>query len=126
MIRASLYGRLGGDPVGRTTKNNRTMVTASLAVDVAGFGADENHTEWIGLCAFGKRAEDLARHRQGDLLGVMGQLTKRKYEGRDGTERESWSATVEAIVSARTVRPGGGRKKSKPGADAIVDPMALQ
>jgi len=34
MIRASVYGRLGGDPVERQTRNGKAMVTASLAVNV--------------------------------------------------------------------------------------------
>jgi len=32
---------------------------------------------------------------------------------RDGQERESWWLTVEAIVSARTVRPVIGRKRAE-------------
>ncbi len=34
--------------------------------------------------------------------------------GADPVEREDWSITVEAIVSARTVRPLGGRKRTEP------------
>ena len=33
---------------------------------------------------------------------------------RDGQERASWWLTAEAIVSARTVRPGGGSKRAEP------------
>ncbi len=110
MIRASIYGRLGADPVERTTRNDKTMVAVSLAVNAARHGVDEE-TVWISLAAFGRAAEALARHRKGDLLAAMGPLHRTRFTGRDGTEREGWSLTVEAIISARTVRPAGGRKR---------------
>ncbi len=112
MITASLYGRLGADPVERQTKNDKLMVTASVAVDAARHGADA-YTAWFNLVAFGRAAEALARHVKGDLIGCMGGLHRSRYTARDGQERESWSLTVESIVSARTVRPSGGRKRAE-------------
>ncbi len=119
MIRASVYGRLGAAPVERETRNSNAMVTASIAVNAARFGADED-TAWFSLAAFGKTAESLLRHQKGDLLAAMGPLTRRRYTDRDGVEREGWSLTCEQIMSARTVRPGGGRKH-KDSADTTVD-----
>ena len=111
MIRASIYGRLGADPVERETRNGKTMVTASLAVSAGRPDAGEE-TQWFKLISFGRAAEALARHVKGDLIGCMGELYRNRYTARDGQERESWNVTVEAIVSARTVRPGGGRKRA--------------
>ena len=108
MIHASIYGRLGADPVERETRNGKTMVTASLAVSAGRPDADEE-TQWFNLIAFGRAAEALARHVKGDLVACMGALYRNRYTARDGQEREGWSLTVESIVSARTVRPGGGR-----------------
>ena len=129
MIQASIYGRLGGDPVHRETRNGNAMATASLAVNVARAGADED-TAWFSLAAFGKTGEALVRHRKGDLLAAMGTLTRRAYTDRNGVDREGWSLTCEQIISARTVRPGGGRKHKdladttvdqRPAADAALD-----
>ncbi len=111
MIRASLYGRLGADPVERQTKNDKLMVTATLAVSAGRPDADEEPV-WFSLAAFGRAAETLARHAKGDLLAAMGPLHPTRFTGRDGQEREGWSLNVDAIVSARTVRPGGGRKRA--------------
>ena len=113
MIRASIYGRVGADPIERTTRNGKAMVTASLAVSAGRPDADEE-TQWFNLIAFGRAAKDLARHAKGDLIGCMGPLTKNHYTAHNGQERESWSLSIEAIVSARTVRPGGGRKRADP------------
>ena len=112
MIRASIYGRLGGDPVARETRSGKEMVTVSLAVNAARPDADAD-TEWFSLIAFGRAAKDMMRHAKGDLVACMGTITKNRYTTRDGQERESWSLNVYAIVSARTVRPTGGRKRTE-------------
>ena len=120
MIRASIFGRLGTDPVERTTRNGKSMVTASVAVSAGRPDAGEE-TVWFSLAAFGRAAEALARHVKGDLLAAMGPLYRSRFTGRDGTEREGWSLTVEAIVSARTVRPSGGRKRAETAKPAPAD-----
>jgi single-strand DNA-binding protein len=102
MIRASIHGRLGNDPVQRETRGGRAMVTASIAVNVAKPG-DEPATEWFSLAAFGKAAEALAQHGKGDLLSAMGPLTRSTFQGRDGEERTSWSLVAESLISVRTV-----------------------
>ncbi len=112
MITASIYGRLGADPVERETRNGKAMVTVSLAVSAGRPDADEE-TVWFSLAAFGRAAETLARHAKGDLLAAMGPLHRTRFTGRDGQERQAWSLTAESIVSARTVRPGGGRKRAE-------------
>jgi single-strand DNA-binding protein len=111
MIRASINGRLGADPVERTTRNSKVMVTSSIAVNAARSDGEEE-TIWINLAAFGKPAQALARHTKGDLLAAMGILYRNHYTNRDGLKCENWQLTVEAVVSARTVRPRSGRKRA--------------
>ena len=122
MIQASLYGRLGGDPVERKTGGGKVMVTAFLAVNAGQADAGEQ-TVWFSLVAFGRTAELLIRHRKGDLLAAMGPLYRTRFTGRDGENREGWSLTAAAIMSARTVRPAGGRKRAQP-ADARASTTA--
>ena len=112
MIRASVYGRLGAEPFERQTRNGKMMITVSLAVSAGRPDAGEE-TVWISLAAFGRAAETLARHQKGDLLAAIGPLYRTRFTGRDGTDREGWSLTVEALVSPRAVRPSGGRKRTK-------------
>jgi len=96
------------------------MVTVSLAVNVARQDESEE-TEWISVLGFGRTADDLARHGKGDLLAAMGRLYRRRFTGRDGQERESWSLLADAVMSARTVRPSGGRKSKKRGGEMVTD-----
>ncbi len=112
MIHAAIYGRLGADPVERKTRGGKSMVTASVAIN-AGRPDVGEETMWISVAAFGRGGEALARHVKGDLLGAMGRLYHVRYTTRDGAARQGWSLTVDAIVSARSVRPHGGRKRGE-------------
>jgi single-strand DNA-binding protein len=118
MINASVHGRLGGDPVERSTRAGKPMTTCSVAVNVGRPGESEA-TEWVSLAAFGKNGELLARHLKGDVVAVMGPLHRTTFTGRDGQARTNWSLTVESLVSARSARPGGGAADKKRAAAAL-------
>jgi single-strand DNA-binding protein len=94
-LHASAYGRLGQDPKTITTKAGKPMASASLACDVTPYGHDGDAVSvWVNVVAFGQVAEALQRHAKGDMLAVMGRLTKKAFVARDGTQRESWSLTA--------------------------------
>jgi single-strand DNA-binding protein len=101
MIRASIHGRLGNNPVERQTRSGKPMVTVSVAVDV-GRPGEEPITEWISIIAFGMASEALAQHARGDIVAAMGPLTRSSFTDRDGKEKTSWSLLAESLISART------------------------
>ena len=113
----AVYGRLGSDPREHTTRTGGAMATASLAVDVPdrSQGAEGGATEtlWLRVTAFGRVADDLLLCAKGDPVSASGRLQFSRWTDRDGDEREQWAIVADALVSARTVRPGGGRRKSK-------------
>lgn len=113
MMQASAYGRLGGDPRRIETRTEKTMAVGSLAVDVHdGRGEADAAPLWLGIVAFGRVADDLLRHVKGDLLSVSGRLQRNVWTDRKtGEVREQLQVVADALVSARTVRPGGGRKR---------------
>ena len=111
-IQASIHGRLGADPVQRTSAAGKVWATASIAVtvDVAAKDSDPE-TEWFGLVAFGKTAEALCRHKQGDMLSAAGKLQLNTWKDKTtGADRRQWQIIADSLLSARTVRPGGGRR----------------
>lgn len=114
MMQISAYGRLGKDPKAIQTQSGKAMTTASLAVrlDLRADGETLDGTQWLQLVAFGKQAEALARHRQGDLISVYGHCQLSRHETREGETRESLAVIVDALLSARSTRPGGNRKRS--------------
>jgi single-stranded DNA-binding protein len=103
----AVYGRLGRAPRQIDTKG-QPMVVTTLAAKLS---KDSDTPTWFSVAAFGRQGEDLLRHEQGDLVAVSGRLQLREYETREGEQRSELSVTADSIVSARTVRPGGGRRK---------------
>ena len=115
----AIYGRLGSDPAGRQSQAGNPWATVSIAVDL-GKGDDEA-TMWFSVIAFGRVAETLCRHRKGDLLSVSGRLQLNRRTDRDGAERETLQVVADAMFSARSVRPGGGRGTARPTTSKIED-----
>lgn len=71
----SAYGRLVADPETRTTGKGTSMAMARLAVSLpCNAAADGQATFWLGVIAFGKQADTLAKHQKGDLVSVAGNM----------------------------------------------------
>ena len=122
-VTISCAGRLGRDPEARQTSGGKDMALASLAVDLpAGKDADPE-TWWLSLMAFGRAAGELAKHRKGDRLAVMGHLQRGRFKGRDGESRESWTLICDSILGPRSARPSGGKRPDN-GAGQSAPPVA--
>ncbi len=94
----NLRGRLGKDPVSRSTASGKNMVTASLAVSLQ--AKQSNVVQWFDLVAFGRCADALSQHGKGDAVAVFGTLQLNVWE-KDGTERKDLSVVLDAVLSAR-------------------------
>jgi len=110
-ITATLYGRAAFDPRQHVTKANKPMTTCRLAVDATGHNAEDQQTVWFDVLAFGRNAEALAAVEKGQMLSAMGRVTKSVYRAQDGSEREQLTLLADAIVTARSGRPGGRRQR---------------
>ena len=93
-------GRLGKDAVVKQmtiTGKDTTVANFSVAVDV-GYG-DMKDTLWLNCALWGKRAEGgLPRYLiKGQLVGVNGNISLRKYQGEDGVEKSSLEMRVSEI-----------------------------
>jgi single stranded DNA-binding protein len=112
MMQIACYGRLGQDPRALETRSGKAMTVASMAVELQTRDSDEPHTEWIGVVAFGRLAERLARQHKGETVSVSGRAQHSSYTTSTGETQAQLQVIADAIVSARTVRPGGRRKDS--------------
>ncbi len=107
----SAYGRLVADPNTRTTGRGTNMAMARLAVSLPCNAAEDGQaTFWLGVLAFGKQADALARHQKGDLISVAGNMQLNQWTGQDGTKQQGYQVLADSVISARTARPGSGRK----------------
>jgi single-strand DNA-binding protein len=100
MIHVAAYGRLGVEPRSLTTRTGKPMASASLAVTL------DEQTEWFGLMVFGRQAEALLKHEKGQCLSVSGRLQRNNWT-KDGQEHSQLQIVLDALISAKTVRPGG-------------------
>lgn len=109
MMQASAYGHLGQDPKSITTQSGKPMTVASIAVAI------EDHDSpplWVGIVAFGHAAEFLARHQKGDMVSAAGRVQRSSWTTAGGEKREQLQIVADSVISARTVRPSGGRRQS--------------
>ncbi|EHL2774495.1 single-stranded DNA-binding protein [Salmonella enterica subsp. enterica serovar Hvittingfoss] len=112
------YGRLVADPQTKTTSKGTNMAFARIAVSLPCSAAQDGQaTLWLGVTAFSKQADALAKHQKGDLVSVSGQLQINQWTGQDGGTHSGYAMVADSVISARTVRPGGGRSQQKSGSN---------
>ncbi|MBD8129191.1 single-stranded DNA-binding protein [Pantoea agglomerans] len=105
------HGRLVAEVQTRTTGNGNQMAMARIAVNLPCRSNDDGQaTLWLAVTAFGKQADFLARHNKGDLISVSGSLNINMWTGNDGQTHSGYQVLADSVISARTVRGGGGRK----------------
>lgn len=95
------------------------MVVSSVAVDVSRGGeGQEPPPLWVGLVAFGRVAETLLKQKHGDLISASGRVQMNRWEDKEGNSREQLQVIADSIISARAIRPGGGRRSGASRASA--------
>lgn len=116
----SAYGRLVADPQTRTTNSGTSMAMARMAVSLPCNAAESGEaTFWLGVIAFGKQAEALAKHVKGDLLSVAGTMQLNQWTGQDGGTQQGYQVVADSVLSARTARPGGRQGQQGQATDAL-------
>lgn len=118
------YGRIAADIQTKTTNNGNNMAFTRMAVSLPCRTAENGEAVmWLGVTAFGKQADALAKHTKGDLVSVSGQLQINQWTGQDGGTHSGYAMVADSVISARTVRPGGNPQKNtgkKPPAQATT------
>ena len=82
MNQVCLIGRLTKDVEERRTQNGTPVAMFTLAVDRK---KREDGADFINCVAWDKAAETIAQYvHKGDRFGVVGRLSTRSYDGKDG------------------------------------------
>lgn len=116
----SAYGRLVADPDTRATGKGTNMAMARLAVSLpCNAAADGQATFWLGVIAFGKQADALAKHQKGELVSVAGNMQVNQWTGQDGGTQHGYQVLADSVISARTARPGGRQGQQGQATDAL-------
>ena len=117
-----LVGNLGRDPESRYGADGGAIVNVSLATtdnwrDKAS-GERKESTEWHRLVFFGKLAEIAGQYlRKGSQVYVEGRLRSRKWQDKDGQERQTTEIVVEEMKMLGS-RQGMGEPSSSYGGDS--------
>jgi len=89
--RTQLVGYLGQDPEVKTNEKGSKKATFSIATNdsyTTEKGDKVENTEWHNVAAWGKLADIVETYvTKGKQIGVVGKLTHRTYEDKDGIKR---------------------------------------
>ena len=97
-----LVGNIGRDPETRYDNNGGCIANLSLATTDSwrdkSSGEKKEATEWHRLVFFGKLAEIAGQYlKKGSQVYVEGRLRTRKWNDKDGQERQTTEITVEEM-----------------------------
>ncbi|HBC3034019.1 TPA: single-stranded DNA-binding protein [Escherichia coli O146] len=107
------YGRLVDDPQVKQTSKGTPMTLARMAVSLPCSQAQDGQaTLWLPVLAFGKQADQLAGHEKGNVISVSGTMQISQWTGQNGETRQGYQVIADSVISAKTVRPGGSRRKT--------------
>ena len=93
---AILMGRLTSDPELRTTNNNLSVTSFTVAVDRAyQKQGEEKQTDFINCVAWRHNAEFITKYfSKGQMIAIQGSIQTRNYEDKEGNKRTA----VEVLV----------------------------
>lgn len=90
-------GNLGKQAEQRFTTGGDSVVSFSVAVK-SGYG-EKAQTTWVNCTMFGKRGEAVLQYLgKGQLVGISGEATLRKYERKEGGEGFSLDVRVSDLT----------------------------
>ncbi|MCU1328648.1 MAG: single-strand binding protein [Bryobacterales bacterium] len=98
--RLTLIGFTGDDPQTKTSNNDSTITTFSVATKSSwktSQGSWESRTEWHRCVAFGKLAEFASGLKKGAHVQVEGELRSREYQ-KDGIAHRVSECRLESIL----------------------------
>lgn len=101
-----LMGRLVADPELRSTPQNKTVVSFTIAVERVFKGPNgERQTDFIDIVAWGKTAEFVSRYfTKGQLVAVAGRIQTRTWTDKQENKRKSVEVVAEEVHFAEPKR----------------------
>ncbi len=113
MNKAILFGNVGQDPTIRTTPGGKKVASFSLATSKRSKDREGNsitQATWHNIVAWEKLAELCEKYiKKGSSLIIEGEIIYRKYDDKDGIERN-----ITDIVAHELHFAGAKKSESKP------------
>ena len=119
--RVVLVGRLGRAPDMRYTPEGQAITRFSLATDRLAKPGTQHEADWHQVVSFGKVAEFAGQYLdRGRLVCVVGRISYRSWEGRDGQTRRATEIVAIDIVALDRKLTVEGEAPSAEGHDEAV------
>jgi len=109
MIRVQGEGRLGQDPVLRSTKTGRSVVGLRVAATNRTPREGEKTTLWIDVETWGDLAENVAEElHKGEYIHFAGRLQEDEWENDAGETRRKFKITADSVSKPVSRFPADG------------------
>lgn len=101
MNKVQLTGRITKDPELRYSSNGLANLMFTIAVDRQVRDASgQRLADFISCVAWGQQADFISRYvKKGNMLGIVGRIQTRQYQGNDGQQHYVTEVVVEAVES---------------------------
>lgn len=106
MNNISLVGRLTADPELKQTQSGISVTSFSIAVDRPG---SKDTTDFLPCVAWRQTAEFVCRYFcKGQRIGLIGKLTSRKYEDKNGNPRTAYEVVADHVEFVESKKASDG------------------
>lgn len=112
MNSVNLIGRVARDPGARQTNSGMNVAEFSIAVDKRkGKRGEEQEPNWFRVSCFDRQADYVLEYiGRGRLVAISGRLDCRKYQDKDGNNREAISIIADNVQGLDRPREDDGPK----------------
>ena len=121
----TMVGRLCADPELRKTNADTPVGSFRIANDAGKGNNGEKISIFLSCSIFGKQADTLVKYfRKGDLIGLTGRLTQRKYTNKDGVDVTSTEIIADHIdfVTSKSEKQTGQAEQPEVVAEPVKQP----
>ena len=116
-----ITGRLTADPELKVTQSGVSVCSFTLAVKRP---HTNDTTDFISVSAWRQSAEFLSRYaHKGNMVGVTGTLTSRKWQDRNGQNRTQWEIVADYVelLESRVEGASAGKVDSSAAINELFD-----
>ena len=103
-----LSGRLTQDPELKTTANGISVCSFSIAVERRYKSGEERQSDFINIVTWRSSAEFVSKYfKKGQMIAIRGSIQTRKYQDKDGNNRNAFEVVADDVQFADFARREG-------------------
>lgn len=110
----TIMGRLTADPEIKTTQNQVSVTSFSVAVERNIKTKDgQRETDFVPVVAWRNTADFIGKYwKKGQMICIVGELQSRKFEDKNGAKRTAWEVIASQAHFCGTAEKAEGGEKA--------------